>query len=67
MNGEFSPIGALFLAAWLGAGSLAILAFFRHEQPTTWYWVSLIVGVAMVALGIIIGGLGVYSLWRIHE
>jgi hypothetical protein len=51
VNAEFSPLGALFLVAWLAAGGFAVFTFVRQSQPTFRHWVSLIVGVVMLALG----------------
>jgi len=67
MNAAFDPIGALILVAWLGAGAFAVFKFFQKPQPTLWHWVSLIVGVVMLALGVGIGGLGLYTLRRISR
>jgi hypothetical protein len=51
MNTQFSVLGLLFLIAWLAAGGFAVFAFLRHPHPTFLHWVSLIVGVLMLALG----------------
>ena len=67
MNGEFSPLGAVFLVAWLAAGSYAVSVFFKEPQPTVWHWVSLIVGVLMLAFGLLSGFLGFLMLWRIRR
>ena len=67
MNAEFSPIGALFLVAWLVVGGVAVFAFFRQSRPTIWHWVSLIVGVAMLAVGAWSLYLGVSLLLRIRR
>lgn len=64
MNAQFSVLGALFLVVWLAAGGIAVFTFCRQPRPTTWHWVSLIVGVAMLALGAWITYLGVWALLR---
>ena len=61
---RISPVGALVLVVWLAAGGFAVLAFLRQPQPTALHWVSLVVGVLMVALGLGIGSLGFYMLWK---
>ena len=51
MNAHFSVLGTLFLVAWLATGGFAVFTFLRQPQPALWHWVSLIVGVVMLALG----------------
>lgn len=67
MNGEFSPLGALFLLVWLVAGGYAVSVFFGTPQHTIWRWLSLIIGLLMLTFGVVVGGLGFYTLWRIRR
>ena len=67
MNGEFSPLGALFLVGWLAAGGFAVSTYLRHPHPTFWHWVALTVGVVMLASGVLSASLGLYALWRIRR
>jgi hypothetical protein len=66
MHGQFDPLGALFLVVWVAVGGFAVSKFFQQPQPTLWHWLSLIVGVLILALGVLVAGLGLYTFWRSH-
>ena len=67
MHGEFSPLGAVFLVALLAAGGFAVFTFFRQSQPTLRHWVSLIVGVVILAVGVLSASLALYGLWLLRR
>jgi hypothetical protein len=38
MDGKFDPLGALFLLAWLVAGTYAVRAFAEQQPRPLWQW-----------------------------
>jgi hypothetical protein len=63
MNGQFDPLGALFVVAWLAVVCFAVFKLFRRPRRTIWHWLLLIVGVVL-ALGVFVNGWLLYALWR---
>ena len=64
MNGEFDPLGALFLVAWLAVIWFAVRKLFRRPRHTIWDWLLLIVGVVL-AVVVYFGGFFLYAFVRI--
>ena len=50
MNGGIDPLGVLFMIAWLTVGGFAVNAFVGRRQRTILHWLSLVIGVVMLAL-----------------
>lgn len=53
MNAEFDFLGTLILAVWMSAGAYAVYTFYRQAHAAWWHWVLLLVGVAMLAIGLL--------------
>jgi hypothetical protein len=64
MNGEFDPLGALFLVTWLAVVGFAVLKLFRRPRRNIWDWLLLIAGVVL-ALVVYVGGFYLYAFVRI--
>jgi hypothetical protein len=63
MNGEFDPLGAFFLVAWLTAVGFAVFKLFQRPRRTIWHWLLLIAGV-LLAFGVFFGGELLYAFVR---
>jgi hypothetical protein len=53
MNATFDSGVAMFLIAWLAIGGFAVFTFLRQARRTMWHWVSLIIGVGILAGGVL--------------
>jgi hypothetical protein len=53
MNAELDVFGSLLLIVWMGAGASAVYTFYRQKHAAWWHWMLLLVGVAMLAIGLL--------------
>jgi heme/copper-type cytochrome/quinol oxidase subunit 2 len=63
MDGKFDPLGALFLLAWLVAGTYAVRAFAEQQPRPLWQWALFLVG----GIVIFLASFYLYAMWALRR